>query len=348
MDCTDLHLTVGLPVVARMLGELTIIGDEPLTKEEIHAMLGTVMNRAQQEEYQKGDLDFGFQDARGYSVRVNAYYQKGNPCAALRLLRNTIPTFDDLMIPEAVRKLSTLPRGLVLVTGPTGSGKSTTMAAMINSISHSRKAHIITIEDPIEYRFDHASSIVHQREVGVDVASFADALRSALREDPDVILVGEMRDFETIQAAIRAAETGHLVISTLHTNSAVSTIDRIIDVFPEAQQGQIRVQLASVLKGVVTQQLLVRQDQPGRLAAFEILLTNDAVAAMIRENKGHQISSVLQTGQKAGMRQMDYDLARLVQEGKISEKTARERCLKEADLQQYLSYTVSSASTYYF
>ncbi|MFQ8581244.1 MAG: type IV pilus twitching motility protein PilT [Holdemania massiliensis] len=160
MDCTDLHLTVGLPVVARMLGELTIIGDEPLTKEEIHAMLATVMNRAQQEEYQKGDLDFGFQDAHGYSVRVNAYYQKGNPCAALRLLRNTIPTFDDLMIPEAVRKLSTLPRGLVLVTGPTGSGKSTTMAAMINSISHSRKAHIITIEDPIEYRFDHASGIV--------------------------------------------------------------------------------------------------------------------------------------------------------------------------------------------
>ena len=335
MDCTDLHLTVGLPVVARMLGELTILGDEPLTKEDIHSMLATVMNRTQQEEYQKGDLDFGFQDAHGYSVRVNAYYQKGNP------------SFDDLMIPEAVRKLSTLPRGLVLVTGPTGSGKSTTMAAMINSISHERKAHIITIEDPIEYRFEHASSVVHQREVGVDVASFADALRSALREDPDVILVGEMRDFETIQAAIRAAETGHLVISTLHTNSAVSTIDRIIDVFPEAQQGQIRVQLASVLKGVVTQQLLVRQDQPGRLAAFEILLTNDAIASMIRENKAHQISSVLQTGQKAGMRQMDYDLARLVQEGKISEKTAHERCLKEADLQQYLSYA-PSASTYYF
>ena len=347
MDCTDLHLTVGLPVVARMLGELTILGDEPLTKEDIHSMLATVMNRTQQEEYQKGDLDFGFQDAHGYSVRVNAYYQKGNPCAALRLLRNTIPSFDDLMIPEAVRKLSTLPRGLVLVTGPTGSGKSTTMAAMINSISHERKAHIITIEDPIEYRFEHASSVVHQREVGVDVASFADALRSALREDPDVILVGEMRDFETIQAAIRAAESGHLVISTLHTNSAVSTIDRIIDVFPEAQQGQIRVQLASVLKGVVTQQLLVRQDQPGRLAAFEILLTNDAIASMIRENKAHQISSVLQTGQKAGMRQMDYDLARLVQEGKISEKTAHERCLKEADLQQYLSYA-PSASTYYF
>ena len=179
MDCTDLHLTVGLPVVARMLGELTILGDEPLTKEDIHSMLATVMNRTQQEEYQKGDLDFGFQDTHGYSVRVNAYYQKGNPCAALRLLRNTIPSFDDLMIPEAVRKLSTLPRGLVLVTGPTGSGKSTTMAAMINSISHERKAHIITIEDPIEYRFEHASSVVHQREVGVDVASFADALRAA-------------------------------------------------------------------------------------------------------------------------------------------------------------------------
>ena len=344
----DLHLTVGLPVVARMLGELTIIGDEPLTKEDIHSMLATVMNRTQQEEVsEKGiwTLDSRMRMATAcvstLVIRKAIHAQRCVFCA-IRFL-----PFDDLMIPEAVRKLSTLPRGLVLVTGPTGSGKSTTMAAMINSISHERKAHIITIEDPIEYRFEHASSVVHQREVGVDVSSFADALRSALREDPDVILVGEMRDFETIQAAIRAAETGHLVISTLHTNSAVSTIDRIIDVFPEAQQGQIRVQLASVLRGVVTQQLLVRQDQPGRLAAFEILLTNDAIASMIRENKAHQISSVLQTGQKAGMRQMDYDLARLVQEGKISEKTAHKLRLKEADLQQYLSYA-PSASTYYF
>lgn len=348
MDCSDLHLTYGLPVMARMQGELSPIGTEPLSEKELTQLIHSMMSDVQREAYLKGDVDFGFQDAQGRSIRVNAYYQKGYPCCALRLLREGIPTFEDLNLPAVIRKMADLPRGLVLVTGPTGSGKSTTMAAMIQHISTTRCSHIITIEDPIEYRFTHHSSMVHQREVGSDTHSFADSLRSALREDPDVILVGEMRDFETIQSALRAAETGHLVISTLHTNSAVSTIDRIIDVFPEFQQGQIRVQLAGVLKGVITQQLLVRQDVPGRLAAFEILMNTDAVAAMIRENKCHQIPSVLQTGQKLGMQQMDFDLARLVREGKITEKTALERCGKESDLKQYLAYTPQMNSSYQF
>ena len=335
MDCTDLHLTVGLPVVARMLGELTILGDEPLTKEDIHSMLATVMNRTQQEEYQKGDLDFGFQDAHGYSVRVNAYYQKGNPCAALRLLRNTIPSFDDLMIPEAVRKLSTLPRGLVLVTGPTGSGKSTTMAAMINSISHERKAHIITIEDPIEYRFEHASSVVHQREVGVDVASFADALRSALREDPDIILVGEMRDYETIMAALTAAETGHLVLSTLHTTGAAQTIERVIDACPAGSQNQVRTQLAGVLKGVITQCLMPVDDGTGRIAGTEILLGTDAITNLIRENKSHQMGSMMQSGGATGMHTLNMDLMRLVREGYIKKESALQYTNDKRDLEQY-------------
>lgn len=348
LDGSDLHLTVDLPVMARIQGELMPIGTDPLSDNEIRQMIEGIMNSQQCDQYKKGDLDFGFQDVHGYSVRVNAYYQKGHPCAAIRLLRKDIPSFEDLMLPLAVHKLTDLPRGLVLVTGPTGSGKSTTMAAMIDTISRQRRSHIITIEDPIEYRFEHHSCIVHQREVGADVASFAGALRSALREDPDVILVGEMRDFETIQAAIRAAETGHLVISTLHTNSAVSTVERIIDVFPEHQQAEIRVQLASVLRGVITQQLLVRQDQPGRLAAFEILLSTDAVASMIRENKCHQIASVLQTNIKMGMQQMDYDLARLVRQQKITEKTALERCHKESDFRQYLNYPSYPESPAYF
>lgn len=348
MKASDIHISEGLSLMFRIDGRL-VNAPVQMSADETRSLILGLMDEAHREAVitERIDADFALVAPDGTRSRVNVFYQQNKAAATLRLLNNSIPTLAELSMPPVLTKLADEPRGLILVTGPTGSGKSTTLAAMIDHINETRSDHIITIENPIEYVYQGKQALIHQREVGQDVSSFAAALRSALREDPDVILVGEMRDFETIQAAIRAAETGHLVISTLHTNSAVSTIDRIIDVFPEAQQGQIRVQLASVLKGVVTQQLLVRQDQPGRLAAFEILLTNDAIASMIRENKAHQISSVLQTGQKAGMRQMDYDLARLVQEGKISKKTAHERCLKEADLQQYLSYA-PSASTYYF
>lgn len=308
------------------------------------------MNIAEKRIPQDGHIESQI-DGKSLDIRLSSLPTVYGEKMVIRLLGHSLQelsTLKDLGLQQKdydlMETMIHQPYGILLFTGPTGSGKTTTLYAILNELAR-EEVNVITIEDPVEKRMMGVNQVQVNTKAGL---TFASALRSILRQDPDVILVGEMRDFETIQAAIRAAETGHLVISTLHTNSAVSTIDRIIDVFPEAQQGQIRVQLASVLKGVVTQQLLVRQDQPGRLAAFEILLTNDAVAAMIRENKGHQISSVLQTGQKAGMWQMDCDLARLVQEGKISEKTARERCLKEADLQQYLSYTVSSASTYYF
>lgn len=254
--------------------------------------------------------------------RVNAFKQRGSVAIALRLVGTQVPSAEELGIPESVIELYRKKRGLVLVTGPTGSGKSTTLAAIIDKINNNREAHVITLEDPIEYLHQHKKSMVNQREIGLDSQSYANALRAALREDPDVILVGEMRDFETISVAITAAETGHLVLSTLHTIGAASTVDRVIDVFPPHQQQQVRVQLANVLEAVISQQLLPKTDESGRVAAFEVLHANHAVRNLIREGKTHQLMSVMQTNRKLGMIAMDEAIIQLCREGKISKEMA--------------------------
>ena len=256
---------------------------------------------------------------------------------AIRLLRNDIPTLDDLFMPPVMAEFAMRPRGLVLITGPTGSGKSTTLAGMIDYVNCNKSAHVITIEDPIEYVHEHKRCMINQREVGSDVPNFASALRAALREDPDVILVGEMRDFETIQAAITAAETGHLVFSTLHTTSAPDTINRIIDVYPEHQQVQIRTQLANVLVGVVSQTLLPLKAGNGRIAAMEILNVTDAVSAMIREGKIHLILSSIQAGKAHGMMSLDQELARLVKNNTVNEIDALEKCQDKTEFYRYLT-----------
>lgn len=254
--------------------------------------------------------------------RVNAYKQRGSVAIALRLVGTQVPSPESLGVPSSVVDLYQRKRGLVLVTGPTGSGKSTTLAAIIDKVNNNRECHVITLEDPIEYLHQHKMSMVNQREIGLDSQSYANALRAALREDPDVILVGEMRDFETISVAITAAETGHLVLSTLHTIGAASTVDRVIDVFPPYQQQQIRVQLANVLEAVISQQLIPRTDGKGRVAAFEVLHANHAVRNLIREGKSHQLMSVMQTNRKAGMIAMDEAIMQLFYDGKIDREMA--------------------------
>jgi twitching motility protein PilT len=269
----------------------------------------------------------------------------GELATAIRILRDDIPTLEDLSLPEAIRILAEQPRGIVLVTGPTGSGKSTTLAAMIDYINVHRKAHIITIEDPIEYVHQSKNCLVHQRELGRDVPSFSDALRSAMREDPDVILVGEMRDYETISAAVTAAETGHLVFSTLHTTGASQTLDRIVDVYPSHSQGMIRSQLSGVLRGVITQTLLPLADRSGRTVATEILIGNDAVLNLIREGKYHQLGTTMQSSAQLGMHTLAGDLANLVRQGRITRETAETAVSNKAELLQYLGG--SSAGTGY-
>jgi twitching motility protein PilT len=278
------------------------------------------------------DVDTSYETDCGVRCRVNVFHQRQFMTAAIRLLNDKIPTFDELYLPEPLRNLANEPRGLILVTGPTGSGKSTTLAAMIDYINDTRASHILTIEDPIEYVYKQKKALIHQRNVGEDVDSFSLALRSAMREDPDVILVGEMRDFETISAAITAAETGHLVLSTLHTTGAATTVDRIIDVFPPHSQHQIRTQLAAVLKGVVTQTLLPRSSGTGRVAAFEIMIGTDAVSTQIREGKGHQLNSTIQTGGKQGMILLDDYLANLVRVGTITREAALEKATNKTEL----------------
>ena len=268
------------------------------------------------------DTDFTYVSSRGFRHRVNVYRQRGNTAIALRLLRNDIPTLTDLDLPPILAEFSMRPRGLVLVTGPTGSGKSTTLAAMIDHVNIHKSAHIITIEDPIEYMHAHKRCMVNQREIGFDTQGYAPALRAALREDPDVILVGEMRDLDTISTAITAAETGHLVFSTLHTIGAVPTIERIIDVFPTSQQPQIRIQLATLLEAVVSQQLQPTADKKGRVAAFEIMFPNSAIRNLIRESKAHQIPSIIQTSRADGMITMDDALFDLYRARKITKEEA--------------------------
>ena len=339
LNASDLHITVSVPPIIRVNGQLQPLqGVEPLTPEQTRDIVFSMLNPEQAKTLDAcGQVDFSYAIAKKGRFRVNVFKQRKSYSAALRILVQEMPTIEGLGLPATLKEFALKPRGLVLVTGPTGSGKSTTLAAMVNFINSNKHCHVLTIEDPIEYLHRHNNSIINQREVGDDTNSFSDALRSALREDPDVILVGEMRDLETISTALSAAETGHLVLSTLHTIGAAQTVDRIIDMFPPYQQQQIRVQLASVLQGVVTQQLLMNTARTGRVVALELLIVNDAVRNMIRENKCHQIATAMQTGIKQGMIPMDYDLSRLVKEGLISPNEAFSRCLDAETLKRYLS-----------
>ncbi len=331
--CSDVHITVGTAIAQRRFGKLEIISPVPTAQESTDLILEGLTAEQKEKVLAGADLDFAMMLEGGTRVRANIYHQRNNIAATYRILNNRIPTMEQLGIPEAVRKLINEPRGLVLITGPTGSGKTTTLASMIDYVNKKQAKHVMTIEDPIEYVYYHAKSMIHQREVGKDVDSFAQALRSALREDPDIILVGEMRDFETISAAITAAETGHLVLSTLHTTSAPQTIERIIDAYPPHGQAQARTQLANVLKGVVTQQLVPLEDGTGMAIATEVLLNTEAIANQIRENKTHQILSSMQGGMSVGMHTMNTDLRRLVKEEKISEETALRFCSNVKDFQ---------------
>lgn len=319
---SDIHVTPMSPLMVRVDGELVAVSDHILTPQETIAIIRPMMDEAQWAELEKeGELDFAYSFPGFSRVRVNAFRQRGTYGMAMRILSFIIPTPQQLGIPRSVVDLTKRKRGLVLVTGATGSGKSTTLASLINVISENYAKHIITLEDPIEYLHKHKKSIVAQREVGTDTHSYANALRAALRQDPDVILVGEMRDLETISIAITAAETGHLVFSTLHTNSTSDAINRVIDVFPPHQQQQIRIQLASVLEGVIAQQLLPRTDG-GRVAAFEVLLANSAVRNLIREGKAFQIPSMIQTGKKEGMQTMDDNIFELLMANFITRESA--------------------------
>ncbi len=322
---SDVHLTVGIPPKMRVNGDLLSMDYPKVLPPDTEAVAQEVMNEKQRaifDERGEYDMSFAIRDLGRY--RVNVFHQRGSIAFAFRLVGTSIPSPEELGIPESVIDLSQRKRGLVLVTGPTGSGKSTTLASIINRVNHTRDAHVITLEDPIEFLHQHDKSMVNQREIGIDSGNYANALRAALREDPDVILVGEMRDFETISVAITAAETGHLVLSTLHTIGAASTVDRVIDVFPAHQQPQIRIQLSNVLEAIISQQLIPTADGRGRVAAFEVLHANHAVRNLIREGKSHQLMSVMQTNRKSGMITMDEAIAQLYIAGKITKDDAIE------------------------
>ncbi len=333
-DASDLHLTAGSPPVIRVNGRLERLADfDKLDPEETRTLMYRVISTDQQKNLEtRRQLDFSYSVPGLARFRVNAYFQRESLAAAFRLIPARIRTLDELNMPERLYELADKPRGLVLVTGPTGSGKSTTLASLLDHVNRTRHEHILTIEDPIEFLHWHRTCIVNQRELGPDATTFGDALRAALREDPDVILVGEMRDLETIATALTAAETGHLVFATLHTQSAPQTIDRVIDVFPAEQQGQIRVQLAGTLQGVVTQNLVPTADGRGRVAALEILIPDDAVRNLIRQAKIEQIYSVMQTSTSRGMLTMEQSLADLVQRGTVTAEAAFSRSSKPDQL----------------
>ncbi len=321
---SDLHVQVGLPPMLRVDGTLAAVqGADVLTEEGVEALVFAILDEDQKQILLKDkEFDFSFAFGDLGRFRVNAFHERGNLAAALRLIPNEILSIEQLGLPSVVNKFSDFPRGLVLVTGPTGSGKSTTLAAMIHKINGEKPLHIVTIEDPIEYTHKSIKSVVVQREVHYDTYSFNAALRSALREDPDVVLVGEMRDLETIASAITIAETGHLVLATLHTNSAAQSIDRMIDVFPPHQQPQIRSQLSNILMAIVSQRLIPKIGG-GRIAAAEILVATPAVRNIIREGKSHQLDAVIQTGAEFGMQSMDKTLVGLIHAGTISYDEAR-------------------------
>ena len=323
-DASDLHLTVDSAPVFRVRGELQrLAGIEPLTADDTLELIYRILSTEQQKQLEIArQLDFSHSVPGLARFRVNVYFQRETLGAAFRLIPDRIKSTDELGLPTVLRELAVRPRGLVLVTGPTGSGKSTTLATMIDEVNRTRSQHILTIEDPIEFLHTHNRGIVNQREIGQDATGFAEALRAALRQDPDVILVGEMRDLETIATALTAAETGHLVLATLHTQSAPGTIDRIIDVFPATQQSQVRAQLASSLEGIVTQTLLPTADGQGRVPALEVLLPDDAVRNLIRQGKIEQIYSVMQTNTTRGMQTMEQSLADLTMRRTITRDVA--------------------------
>ena len=324
--CSDVHITVGTSIAQRKYGKLEILEPVP-TAEESKALILEKLTEDQKKRVLAGeDLDFAIMMPDGSRIRANIYHQRNNLAAAYRMLYSEIPGFEELKLPQVVESLINETRGLLLITGPTGSGKTTTMASMVDYINTNMNKHVITIEDPIEYVYNHKKSMIHQREIRKDVADYATALYSALREDPDVILVGEMRDYETIRAAITAAETGHLVLSTLHTSSAAQTVERIIEAYPPHAREQISAQLSTVLKGVITQVLIPSESGPGMEIATEVMINNEAIANQIRGNKVHQILSTMQSSASAGMHTLDADLKRLIKTGRISKRTALKYC----------------------
>lgn len=320
---SDLHLTVDVPPIVRINGELKQHGEDKLTPEDTVKMAKSLMTKEQWDVFQeRRELDFSFGIKDLTRFRVNVYHQRSNVGIALRLIPTEIPELDNLHVPEVLRQLSTKTQGLILVTGPTGSGKSTTLASLLNDMNQKMRKHIITLEDPIEYLHSNRYSVINQREIGYDSHSFANGLRAALRQDPDVILVGELRDFETISIAITAAETGHLVLGTLHTPNAPATIDRILDVFPPNQQGQIRIQLASVLIGILSQRLFPTIDNRGRHVATELLINNHAIANLIRNENVHQIYNFMQTGKSYGMHTLEMSMNDLIEKRIITREVA--------------------------
>jgi twitching motility protein PilT len=346
---SDLHITAGAHPMIRVRGHLAALEDFPVltpndTRETVYSILSNDQRQTLETNWQ---LDFAYAVPGRARFRVNAYYQRTAIGAAFRLIPFEMPSIDELGLPAVLHDLAKKPRGIVLVTGPTGSGKSTSLAAVIDEINQTREDHILTIEDPIEFLHGHKKCMVNQRELGSDAQSFGMALKAALRQDPDVILVGEMRDLETIHTALTAAETGHLVFATLHTQDAPQTVDRIIDVFPAEQQGQVRVQLGVALQGVVTQQLLPTADGAGRVAACEVLVPTPAIRNLIREGKTHQIYSSMQTGSAHGMQTMDGALATLVRQGKITRQLAEARSSTPEELKRLLGGAAGGGSGLY-
>lgn len=336
-QASDLHISVGLPPIVRVDGRLQPLDMPPLKPTDTRELIYSFLTQEQRQKLEtEWELDLSYSVYGVARFRVNVYFQRGTLSAAFRLIPVKIKTLEELGLPKVLHTFATKPRGLVLVTGPTGSGKSTTLAAIIDEINRTRDDHIVTIEDPIEFLHNHKRCLVNQREVGSDTKAFATALRSVLRQDPDVILIGEMRDLETIQIALTAAETGHLVLATLHTQDCPQTIDRMIDVFPPHQQEQIRVQIAATLEGVVTQQLIPKAGGVGRVVACEVLIATPAVRNLIREGKTHQLYTVMQTGGQYGMQTMNAALADLVRRGQITKDMALRRSSMPDELERLL------------
>ncbi len=332
---SDVHLTVGVPPILRINGKLLHLGNGNLTNGECLGYARALLGEKRFAEYEAaGECDSSFSLGEEVNFRVNVFRQKGNCGAVLRLIPSKLPTLDGLHLPQVFRALCAKRNGLILVTGPTGSGKTTTLAAMIEYMLRTRNEHIITIEDPIEFIFPHGCGIVNQRQIGTDTEGFDTAIRSALREDIDVIMVGEMRDLATISAALTAAETGHLVLATLHTIGAAQTVDRVVDVFPAEQQAQIRVQLSSVLEAVISQQLVPNLEKDGRELALEIMLTNHAISNLIREGKASQIQNMIQLNNNIGMVTMDQSLITLFRSGRIDEYTMLKYCIDQQEIRR--------------